>query len=175
MTDLRYPIGKLETPKIFDAALRRGLIADIATAPSLLRQAVAGLSASQLDTRYREGGWTLRQVVHHLPDSHMNGVARFKLALTEDRPTIKTFEEAQWAELHDYVATDVAVSLDLLTALHARWVVLLESLSEAQLQRTFVHPDRGLMTLDQALALYAWHGRHHTAHITSLRARMGWK
>lgn len=175
MTDPRYPIGELETPTTFDAPLRRRLIADIAKAPSLLRQAVAGLSPSQLDTRYRAGGWTLRQVVHHLPDSHMNGVTRFKLALTEDRPTIKTFEEARWAELSDYAATDVGVSLDLLTALHARWVVLLESLSLTQLQRTFVHPERGLMTLDQALALYAWHGRHHIAHITSLRERMGWK
>ncbi|HLI30711.1 MAG TPA: putative metal-dependent hydrolase, partial [Terriglobia bacterium] len=143
--------------------------------PARLRAAVKGLSDAQLDTPYREGGWTVRQVVHHLADSHMNSYVRFRLALTESEPTIKTYDQTRWAELRDARTAPVEPSLALLESLHKRWVLLLKSLEAADFSRTFRHPDRGTMTLDQNLALYAWHGRHHVAHITSLRERMGWR
>ncbi len=173
-TDLRYPIGKFTFPEQATDAQCRQWIDEIAAAPAALRSAVAGLSPEQLDTPYRPGGWTVRQVVHHVPDSHLNSYVRFKLALTEEEPTIKPYDEARWAELPDTRETPVEVSLGLLDALHERWVTLLRSLSPADLERTFRHPEMGVVPLRKNVALYAWHGRHHIAHITSLRARMGW-
>jgi uncharacterized damage-inducible protein DinB len=139
-----------------------------------MRAAVAGLTPERFDTPYRPGGWTVRQVVHHVPDSHMNAYVRFKLALTENEPTIKPYEEAAWAELADSASTPVDVSLTLLETLHDRWVRLLRSMTEADFARKFRHPQLGVVPLDKNLALYAWHGKHHVAHITSLRQRMGW-
>jgi hypothetical protein len=173
--DPRYPIGEFHAPAVVDAALRAALIEQIAAAPAALRAAVAGLDAVRLDTPYREDGWTVRQVVHHLPDSHLNAYVRFKLALTEDEPTIRPYDQARWAETPEARTGDVAVSLALLDALHGRWVTLMHSLPEAAFARTFVHPESGLWTLDRLLPLYAWHGRHHVAHITTLRERMGWR
>lgn len=175
MNDPRYPIGKFEAPLAYDPGVRATLIQQIEEAPERLRKAVDGLSEAQLDHPYREGGWTVRQVVHHLPDSHLNSYIRFKLAVTEDQPTIKPYDEVQWARLQDATSADVEVSLGLLEALHRRWVLFLRSLGEAQLSRTFRHPELGTISLNQNLALYAWHGRHHVAHITALRDRMGWR
>lgn len=175
MTDLRYPIGKFESPAVIDAAQRTSFLTQIEETPSRLRTAVGGLSAFQLDHPYRDGGWTVCQVVHHLADSHLNSYVRFKLAVTEDEPTIKPYDEGLWAQLSDASHGAVDVSLTLLESLHTRWVVFLKTLTEVQFQRKFRHPERGLITLDFNLALYAWHGRHHVAHITSLRERMGWK
>lgn len=172
--DLRFPIGKFTSPSSITDALRRQWIEEIADTPAQLRAAVEGLSVAQLDTPYRPEGWTLRQVVHHVPDSHLNSYTRFKLALTEDQPTIKPYMEGHWAELADTRLTPIGVSLDLLDSLHQRWVILLRSLTPAELSCTFVHPESGLQTLDKTIALYSWHGRHHVAHITSLRERMGW-
>ena len=173
--DLRFPIGEFRYQGPATAADRRDRIEQIEQAPAALRAAVRGLSDAQLDTRYRPGGWTVRQVVHHVPDSHLNAMTRFKLALTEDTPTIRPYDEARWAELGDVGATPVETSLRLLEALHERLVILLRSLEPAQFQRTLFHPERNaVMTLDELLALYAWHGRHHAAHITGLRQREGW-
>jgi len=172
--DLRYPIGKFPRVETLTPDQRRELIDAIAEAPARLASAVSGLKPEQLDTPYRPGGWTVRQVTHHVPDSHMNAYTRFKLALTEDEPTIKTYEEARWAELADAKAP-IEPSLALLDNLHKRWVLVLRSLTPAQWARKFRHPELGLLSLDQALALYGWHGRHHVAHITSLRERNGWK
>jgi hypothetical protein len=172
--DLRYPVGKPERPERLTEQQRRDFIAAIAQAPANLRAAVAGLNDAQLDTPYRPGGWTVRQVAHHLPDSHMNAYIRFKLALTENEPTIKPYEEARWAELADAKAP-IEPSLALLEHLHRRWVPLLESLTPADWARNFNHPESGLNSLDKSLAIYSWHGRHHVAHITALRERKGWK
>jgi uncharacterized damage-inducible protein DinB len=173
--DLRFPIGEFRYQGPATAADRRDRIEQIEQAPAALRAAVRGLTDAQLDTRYRPGGWTVRQVVHHVPDSHLNAMTRFKLALTEDTPTIRPYDEARWAELGDVGATPVETSLRLLEALHERLVILLRSLEPAQFQRTLFHPERNaVMTLDELLALYAWHGRHHAAHITGLRQREGW-
>jgi uncharacterized damage-inducible protein DinB len=150
-------------------------VTEIEQAPAQLRSAVSGLEAAQLDTPYRPGGWTVRQVVHHLPDSHLNSYVRFKLALTEEEPLIKPYDEAAWAELADTRDTDIAVSLTLLDSLHQRWTVLLRSLASTDWRKTFRHPELGTMSLEKTAALYAWHGRHHVAQITSLRERMGWK
>ena len=174
MIDLRYPIGKFEAPKTMTAELRHELISQIAEAPSQLREAVAGLNPQQLNTPYREGGWTVCQVVHHVPDSHLNAYVRFKLAVTENEPTIKPYDEARWAVLPDASESDIEVSLALLDALHRRWTLFLRSLKEQQFQRTFHHPEIGVMSLDRTLASYAWHGRHHIAHIYALRKRRGW-
>ncbi len=168
MTDLQYPIGRFAFPESTTEPQREAWIQEIARAPRELRAAVAGLTLEQLDTPYRPGGWTGRQVVHHVPDSHMNAFVRFKLALTEDQPTIKPYDEARWAELAD-ATLPVEPSLDLLEALHVRWVRLLESMSERDYQRTFAHPESGVWRLDQYLGQYAWHGRHHIAHIALLR------
>jgi len=174
-TDLRYPIGKFSYPDSVSDKQRAQYIDAIERTPAELRAGVRGLDARQIDTPYRPGGWTVRQVAHHVPDSHINAYVRFKLALTEDTPTIKPYREAKWAELGDTRNVPLDTSLDLLDALHERWVALIRSLSSDDHRRTFVHPDHGkTFTLDQALALYAWHGRHHTAHITSLRVREGW-
>ncbi|MBA3558915.1 MAG: putative metal-dependent hydrolase [Gemmatimonadaceae bacterium] len=174
MSDLRFPIGKFVPPDSSDATQRARLIADIDSAPAALRRAAQGLSNDQIDTPYRPGGWTVRQVVHHLPDSHMNAYIRFKLALTENEPAIKTYEENLWANLPDTQATPLDTSLILLETLHKRWSILLREMQDADFARTFKHPDRGAVSLDWTLALYSWHGRHHVAHITALRERMEW-
>jgi hypothetical protein len=172
--DLRYPVGKFEPVTTLTSEQRRECIDAIAEAPARLAAAVAGLTPAQLDTPYRPGGWTVRQLVHHIADSHMNALGRFKLALTEDEPTIKTYDEARWAELADTKTPPIGPSLALLENLHTRWVVLLRSLTPADWPRKFRHPEWGPATVDFLLAQYAWHGRHHVAHITSLRERNGW-
>lgn len=174
MSDARYPIGKFAYSGPPTEEQRKQFIEDISNAPSDLRKSVEGLSPIQLDTPYREGGWTVRQVVHHLPDSHMNAYVRFKLALTEDEPTIKPYMEDRWAELQDSRSVPIEVSLALLENLHERWVGLLKSLRPEDWKRSFRHPELGLVPLEKNLALYSWHGRHHVAHVTELRKRMGW-
>lgn len=175
MEDPRYPIGPFKFDGNATQRLREHWIAEIAAAPGALRAAIAGLAPEQLDTPYREHGWTVRQVVHHLPDSHLNAYTRIKLALTEDGPVIKPYDEARWAELPDVKSTPVETSLTLLDCLHRRWVLLLRHLGPAELGRSFRHPEHGRsIGLDEVLAMYAWHGRHHVAQITSLRNRMGW-
>src|SRR5580692_1965143 len=174
MDDLHYPVGKFHFPESISAEELAMLIDQIAETPARMRTALAGLSDPQLETPYRPGGWTVRQVAHHVPDSHMNSYVRFRLALTEDEPVIKTYEESRWAELSDARAMPVEPSLVLLESLHARWVPLLRSLSEADWKRSFRHPELGLVSLENNAALYAWHGRHHVAHITALRRRNGW-
>jgi hypothetical protein len=174
MTDLRYPIGKFHFDGPPTEEQRREFIDDISQTPANLRAAVKGLSAQQLDTPYRPDGWTVRQVAHHVPDSHLNAYVRFKLALTEEEPTIKPYAEDRWAQLADTQATPVEVSLTMLDSLHDRWVRLLRSLQPEDWKRTFRHPDLGLVSLEKNLALYAWHGRHHVAHIASLRERNCW-
>ncbi len=173
--DPRYPIGPFVREKEpLSAEQRRRFLAEIAAAPGKLREAVAGLTAAQLDTPYRPEGWTVRQVAHHIPDSHVNAYVRFKLALTEEEPELKAYEESEWAKLPDTAETPVEVSVALLDALHRRWVALLGALGEKDFLRTARHPSWGIVTLDFLLAQYAWHGRHHVAHITSLREREGW-
>ncbi|MEO8130184.1 MAG: YfiT family bacillithiol transferase [Bryobacteraceae bacterium] len=174
MDDLRYPVGKFTyTGPASDADLQLWL-SQIAATPALLRAAVGGLSEEQLNTPYRPEGWTVRQVVHHVPDSHMNSYVRFRLALTEEHPLIKPYHENLWAELPDASSAPVDLSLNLLDSLHQRWMLLLNSLRPADLAKAFRHPEMGLVTLEKNVALYAWHGRHHVAHITSLKSRMGW-
>jgi hypothetical protein len=174
-TELRYPVGKFDFDAPINDADYPKLITAIAEAPVALRSAVAGLTRDQLETRYRPGGWTVKQVVHHVPDSHLNAYTRFKLALTENEPTIKTYDEAAWAELPDSRKVPMEVSLDLLDALHLRWVALLRSMDTADFNRGLRHPEHGrVLTLRLMLGLYAWHGRHHVAHITSLKKRESW-
>jgi len=173
--DLRFPVGRfdLESPVTENDQAR--MIDEIAATPANLRAAVSGLNAKQMATPYRPGGWTVTQVVHHLPESHMQAYARTKLALTEENPTIKPYDEAKWAELPDVGKTPAEVSLSLLEALHTRWVSLLRSLSAEQKPRAFFHPEHGkLITIERLIAMYAWHGRHHVAHITNLREKNGW-
>jgi hypothetical protein len=174
LNDLRYPIGKFayDGPRSEDQ--RAQLITQIEQTPAALRAAVAGLSPQQIETPYRDGGWTVRQVVHHVPDSHMNAYVRFKLAMTENEPGIKPYAEALWAELPDNQSTPLETSMVLLESLHSRFVRVLRSITSEQWMRTFRHPELGVVTLDRNLALYAWHGRHHVAHITELRKRMNW-
>jgi len=174
MNDPRYPIGPFSPPAEFTPELRREYIGHIDAVPDRLRAAVDGLTEGYLEHPYREEGWTVAQVVHHVADSHINAYIRFKLAVTEDNPPVKAYNEVRWAELADARAADVRVSLDLLASLHRRWAVFLRSLDEAQFSRTYNHSAMGPVSLDHALGLYAWHGRHHTAHITALRDRMGW-
>jgi len=171
--DLRYPIGPW-TPVPPSAAARRNHLQDLAKAATSLRQAVRNLSDAQLDTPYRPGGWTVRQVVHHLPDSHANGYIRMRFALTEDAPTIKPFDEGRWAELEDARRCVLEPSLKMVDAIHLRWAMLLRELTADDWKRAYVHPENGRMTIQKALDLYAWHTRHHIAHITSLRERSGW-
>jgi DinB superfamily len=171
--DPRYPIGKLERVSTLSPDERRIAIEHIAQTPGLFSAAVAGLTPAQLDTPYRDGGWTVRQLVHHLADSHMNAYVRFKLALTEHDPTIKPYDEKLWAELPDSKAP-IEISLALLAALHQRWVPLLRGMKPEDFARTLRHPEMGPITLDGNLRIYSWHGRHHTAHVTSLRAHKGW-
>lgn len=174
MEDLSYPIGKFHFEGTLTDDQKAVLIGAIAEAPAKLRAAVKGLSEAQLDTAYRPGGWTVRQVTHHVPDSHVNAYVRFKLALTEDDPAIKGYEQQLWAELPDTKETPIEVSLALLDSLHHRWVRLLRSITPEQWKRTFRHPELGSVILERNLALYAWHGKHHVAHVTELRKRMGW-
>jgi hypothetical protein len=175
LEELRYPLGQFAYRDLQTAAQRRGCIDRIDVLPSVIDRAIEGLSEAQLDTPYREGGWTARQVVHHLPDSHLNAYVRFRLALTEPTPTIRPYLERLWAELPDARTAPVEASLALLKGLHRRWVLLLRSLGPAEWELRYLHPEHGReWTLDEALAMYAWHGEHHAAHITRLRARMGW-
>ena len=174
MSEPRYPVGKFSYDTPPSEAQRDELIQEIENAPTALRSAIQGLSAEQIETPYRNGGWTVRQVVHHVPESHMNAYIRFKLALTEDEPTIKPYMEDRWAKLDDVQSTPLDVSLALLDNLHKRWVRVLRSIKPDEWKRTFRHPELGTVSLEKNLALYAWHGRHHVAHITELRKRMGW-
>jgi uncharacterized damage-inducible protein DinB len=176
--DPRYPIGKFQyqepQSKEESATQRKQSIDALAAMPRDFRHAVKDLTEAQLDTPYREGGWTVRQLIHHVPDSHMNAYIRFKMALTETDPVIKTYEEQLWAELPDSRETPIDVSLTMIEALHTRWVVLLRALKEEDFAKRFVHPQLGAMSLQKAVALYAWHSAHHTAHATELRKKMGW-
>jgi len=175
MEDLRHPIGRFSFQAPSTPEQRLIWIGEIAAAPAQLRAAIAGLNEDQLNTPYRDGGWTVRQVIHHVPESHMNAYIRFKLALTEHEPTVKPYDEAAWAETADVRETPIEVSLALLENLHKRWVVLLQSMSDADFLKQFRHPDLGVVPLERNLALYAWHGKHHIAHITSLRERNQWR
>jgi uncharacterized damage-inducible protein DinB len=175
MSDPRYPVGTFQRRDALTPEERAECIEQIAAVPRAMRDAVAGLTPEQLETPYREGGWTLRQVVHHVPESHMNSYMRFKFALTEETPTVKPYDEARWAKTPEVRVTPIETSLAMLEALHDRWVRLLRVMSADDFARTLKHPEHaGTMTLDTMLGLYAWHGRHHTAHITSTRARHGW-
>lgn len=175
LEQLKFPVGNFVPPKDTAEAQRKHWIEEIASLPSQLRTAVVGLTEEQLNTPYRPGGWTIRQVVHHLPDSHMNSYMRFRLALTEDNPTIRPYEEQLWAELPDAAHGPIDLSLDLLEMLHKRWVVLLKAMDEGDYQKTFFHPgSKRTFRLATVLALYAWHSRHHLAHITELKKRKGW-
>jgi hypothetical protein len=174
MGDDRYPIGRFTPDPNPTPDTRNRHIEQISGLPLQMRRAVAGLDEKQLATPYRDGGWTVRQVVHHVPDSHLNAYIRFKWAMTEEAPTIKAYDESAWAALKDSELTPVDVSLTLLESLHARWTVLLRSLKPEDFQRRFVHPESGPHDLDWLLGLYSWHGNHHVAHITSLRERTKW-
>ena len=174
LDDLRFPIGSFSLPAASLPGIRAAHIETLRRLPERLKAAVSGLDDSQLDTPYREGGWTVRQVVHHVADSHSVCLIRFKLALTEDWPTINPYNEAAWANLADSRRLPVDVSIALIDALHSRWVALLKSLTDEDFQKGFNHPERGRLNLATTLAIYDWHSRHHTAHITGLRARMGW-
>jgi uncharacterized damage-inducible protein DinB len=171
--DLRYPVGPWQKPEHVSETMLQGYINDIRAAAGALRKAVGGLSTDQIDTAYRPGGWTVRQVVHHLADSHMNAFCRWKLALTEQNPTIKPYDENAWAKLPDS-NLDISPSLAILEGVHHRWMALLQDVGKGQLARTLNHPERGTMRLDTLLSLYSWHSRHHVGHITELRKRMGW-
>ncbi|MCT2535313.1 bacillithiol transferase BstA [Aquibacillus koreensis] len=171
--DHSYPIGKFEFSGEITSSVIKNWISDIEELPRLVRDAVKHLDQNQLDTPYRIGGWTIRQVIHHLADSHMNAYVRFKLALTENNPVIKPYEEAEWAELSDY-KLPIDISLTLLDALHARWTSLLHSLQPTDMDKLFTHPDSGEVSVGENIGIYAWHGRHHLAHITSLCGQKGW-
>ena len=174
LEEIRYPIGRVQIATAVSPADRSRWITQMAEAPARLRAALTGLSDQQLDRRYRDGGWTLRQVAHHLADEHLNAFGYFKKAATEEDPPVNVYEEPRWAETKDACEAPVELSLDLLTALHTRWVILLNSLSEKDFTRAYVHGRKRRVSLDERIQLYAWHGRHHTAHITSLRDREGW-
>jgi hypothetical protein len=174
MSDPRFPVGRFTPPAVITPEDRERYLREIEEAPGRLREAVSGLTDEQLDTPYRDGGWTVRQVVHHVPDSHINSYVRFRLALTEEEPTIRPYLEDRWAELADARTAPVEVSLGLLESIHRRWALLLRSLDNEQWAFRFRHPELGVVPLDRNLALYAWHGRHHVAHVTSLRDRRGW-
>ena len=174
MDDVRYPVGPFTPPSSYSAEGRQAFIREIAALPTQVRAAVAGLAPEQLLHPYRDGGWSVAQVVHHLADSHMNSYIRFKLAATADNPTVVGYDEAAWARFPDAVSANLEGSLTILDAVHGRWVRFLESMHPDSFARTFNHSALGPVALDRALALYAWHGRHHVAHITGLRARMGW-
>ncbi len=172
--DLRYPIGNFQFPNSVSDSERETLLRQIADTPAKLREAVHGLDDEQLATPYRPDGWSVRQVVHHIPDSHLNSYVRFKLAVTEESPMVKGYDEATWARLEDAQNASVETSLTLLESLHERWLQFLRSLGPEELARSFIHSELGPVTVEQNIALYAWHGRHHVAHITSLRECEGW-
>jgi hypothetical protein len=174
MSDPRYPIGEFKRQLEYSAEMRLKLIERLKIAPSSLRAAIEGLSVTQLETSYRDGGWTVRQVAHHLPDSHLNAYTRVKLALTENRPIIKPYDEEAWARLEDTNAVSLEVSVMLLEAVHMRWIAIFESLSEPQWKLEYLHPVNGATSLETTLASYVWHGEHHIAQITQLRQRQGW-
>jgi uncharacterized damage-inducible protein DinB len=169
MEDLRYPVGRHQRPQSLTSEQRRTAIDAIAAAPTLLRAAVSGLDDRQFDTPYRPDGWTVRQVVHHVPDSHLNAYTRFKLGLTEDTPTIKPYDEDAWAKLPDVSRAPIESSLALVEALHVRWVTLLEVMQDGDFRRPLMHPERGQITLDTLLQTYAWHGPHHIGHVEMVR------
>jgi hypothetical protein len=172
---LKFPIGHFVKPAELTKKLRETFIHDIEGFPDRLEKEVASLNEEQLDTEYRPKGWTIRQVVHHCSDSHMNSLTRFKLTLTEDKPTIKPYWEDRWAELADSKTMPVAPALQMLKGLHARWTVLLKSVKEEEWQRSFIHPEHGKeITLGENIGIYAWHCNHHLAHITQLKARKNW-
>jgi uncharacterized damage-inducible protein DinB len=172
---LKYPTGKYTAPEKIKKSEVKRWIREIDKLPKRLKDAVKTMSEEQLDTPYRDGGWTVRQTIHHLADSHMNAYARFRLALTEDNPTIKPYMEAKWAELTDAKTAPVKYSLDLIRNLHKRWVMLLKTLDKDQLRRTYFHPDKNAsQKLDGIVGLYAWHGNHHLAHIENLKKKMNW-
>lgn len=171
---LKYPIGQYSLKKTLTERERKDCLEKIRTTPQLLREAIQGLSEAQLNTPYRPDGWTVRQVVHHVPDSHINSYVRFRWAMTEPSPTIKAYEEQHWAELPDGKNAPINISLDLLEVLHKRWMLLLDSMTETDFAKILVHPVSGELTLDEMLQIYAWHGPHHIAHITELRKREGW-
>ncbi|NHC43205.1 bacillithiol transferase BstA [Bacillus sp. MM2020_1] len=171
--DSKYPIGKFQFDGEITNSVTKVWINEIEELPSLLRAAVKDLDNEQLDTPYRSGGWTVRQVIHHLADSHMNAYVRFKLALTEEKPVIKPYDESEWAELSDY-KLPIDISLSLLEAMHKRWTNLLRSLNPADMEKTFIHPDSGEVSIGKNIGIYAWHGRHHLSHITSLCSRKSW-
>jgi uncharacterized damage-inducible protein DinB len=171
--DMKYPIGKFQFNGEITNSITKDWINEIESLPRLLRDTVKDLDNEQLDTPYRSGGWTVRQVIHHLADSHMNAYVRFKLALTEEKPVIKPYDETKWSELSDY-KLPIDISLSLLEALHQRWTILLHSLSLADMEKTFFHPNSGEVSVGENIGIYAWHGRHHLAHITSLCNRKGW-
>ncbi len=172
--DLRYPIGRFRRPASLTQEERTAAVAALAEAPARLREAVAGLGEAQLDTPYRPGGWTVRQLVHHVPDSHLNAYVRCKLALTEVEPIIRPYDEDSWAQLPESRSAPIEASLALLDSLHRRWGLVLREMTPADWQRMLVHPESGRQSVEQLIALYAWHGRHHVAHVTELRRREGW-
>lgn len=174
LEDLRYPIGRFSPAASSEPGIRAAQIQSLRLLPERLRAAVAGLDEKQLDTPYRDGGWTVRQVVHHVADGHAVSFIRMKLALTEDWPLVKPYDERAWANLADSRSLPVDVSLAMIEGLHARWAALLEAMSEEDFLKGFGHPQRGREILARSLAIYDWHSRHHTAHITGLRARQGW-
>ena len=174
MGDPRYPVGKFSFAEPLSDQQKASFLDDVEQTPARLKAAVQGLTQQQLDTPYRDGGWTVRQVVHHVPDSHMNSYIRFKLALTEEEPTIRTYFEERWAELPEAKSAPIELSLTLLESLHKRWNLMLRAITPAQWKRTLRHPEMGTMSLEKALAMYAWHGRHHVAHVTELRKAKGW-
>jgi hypothetical protein len=174
VNDPRYPVGKLVRKSVLAPDARNAAISTIAALPFQLADAVRGLDQQQLDTVYRDGGWTLRQVVHHIADSHVNAYVRTKLLLTENAPLVKVWDEESWAELDDARRSAIGGSLLLVTSIHERWAHCLRACKAEHFARTLMHPDNGAMTLDDLLSIYEWHGRHHVAHITTLRAKMGW-
>jgi len=175
MSDARYPIGPYAPPTEFTPETIAAAIAEIGALPERLREALAGLDDDGLDTPYRDGGWTVRQVVHHLPDSHLNAYLRHKLTITEDSPTIRAYDEKAWAETIDARSGPISPSLELLDGLHPRWTAMLRALPHAAFARTFFHPEANVtMRLDWSVGMYAWHGRHHVGHILALRAARGW-
>lgn len=174
MEALQYPVGRFDRTRPIGAGGRSALIHSLAQVPENMRAAVNGLNDEQLDTPYRDGGWTLRQVVHHVPESHMNAYIRVKWGLTEDTPTIKAYDENAWSSLHESRTAPIDVSLNLLSAIHARWDILWRSMADRDFERAIIHPESGRMLLSTLLQMYEWHGRHHVAHINGLRQRMGW-
>lgn len=174
--ELRFPIGQFETPNDITGKMLSKWISDISTFPTRLKEAIASLTDIQLDTPYRPGGWTIRQVVHHCADSHMNSLTRFKLTLTENRPTIKPYDEARWAELPDSKNARIEPALNMLEGLHERWTLLLHKLTAKDLEKIFIHPEQGReYRISENIGLYAWHCNHHLAHITTLKEREGWR